>query len=163
MRPNVDTGQLGERWRRFDLLLACGFIAFVFTSLLFDSQPALGITPRADGPLLVRLNHLFASRVDPILLDPPLYFRLMCGISAFVYGPFYIVLAYALIRRRAWIRVPALVYASTILYSLVVITGEALFGPVKPLHWPFFLLAYTPYLIFPGLLFWRMLQAEERS
>jgi hypothetical protein len=52
----------------------------------------------------------------------------MAVISPLVYLPFYAVASYALIRRRNWIRVPGIIWASCLLYSMVVILAEELFG-----------------------------------
>lgn len=143
--------------RSFDWLFVVGFGVFVATSLLFDVQTALDLDmhdPSANP--LVQANAWFARTVDPILLDPPLWFRVMCGVSAFVYGPFYIVLVYAFVRGRDWIRVPALMYASAILLSMVVVWAEAAFGSVRPRDLPFFMAVYAPYALLPVALIARM-------
>lgn len=148
------------RKRPGDLFFTLCFASFAMTSFLFDSQVALNIPQSADGPLLVRLNHWFASTADPILLKPPLALRTMITISAFVYGPFYLVLVYAFARKKNWIRIPALMYAATIVYSFAPIFVQTVWGDTRPTHLPLFLALYLPYLIVPLLLIYRMRHPE---
>src|SRR5579859_4151450 len=63
---------------------------------------------------------LFYSQWDPAFLERPLWLRIICGIDLFLFGPFYLLLIYALVKRRAWIRVPALMYVAAIVYSTIV-------------------------------------------
>lgn len=85
--------------------------------------------------------------------------RLATGLSAFLYGPFYLVLVHALLRARDWIQLPAVIYATMI----AAITGILVFG-VEFFGEPQWrcqnvpkLLAYnTPYVVVPLLLLIRM-------
>ena len=45
----------------------------------------------------------------------------MCFLSAFLFGPFYVVLVYSFIKGKNWIRPFALVYAGMIIESMIVI------------------------------------------
>jgi EXPERA (EXPanded EBP superfamily) len=96
-----------------------GFLAlFAFTSLVMEPYFVFGVDyHRAGDPFAAAW--LFYSRWDPAFLDRPLFLRIICGIDLFVFGPFYLVLIYALIKRREWIRVPALMYVAAIVYSTV--------------------------------------------
>lgn len=146
--------------RPVDLFFVVCFSCFAMTSFLFDSQVALNIPQSADGNILVRINFWFASTADPILLKPPLALRTMITISAFVYGPFYLVLVYAFVREKGWIRIPALMYAATIIYSFAPIFVQTVWGDTRPTHLPLFLALYLPYLIIPSLLIVRMRKAD---
>src|SRR4051812_49912145 len=78
-----------------------------------------------DSPnALARANYWYAIDADPLFMHPPVWMRFVTGLSAFVYGPFYVVLVYALIRGRNWIQLPAVMYAT----AISVITGVVVFG-----------------------------------
>lgn len=90
--------------------------------------------------------------------DTPLWLRIMCGIDAFVFGPFYLVLIYALVRRRSWIRVPALLYGAAIVYSTAVYFGYEILDPANraEANLVAVFLVNIPFTIVPLLLIWRM-------
>jgi len=54
---------------------------------------------RATDPL-GRAWYFYARTWDPLFLDPPVYMRVMTGIDVWVYGPIYLMLNYAFLRRR---------------------------------------------------------------
>ncbi len=136
------------------------FVIFAITSGISDAIPTLGIemTPDSANPL-ARANYWYAVDADPLFMHPPVWMRLVTGLSAFVYGPFYLVLAWALVKGKNWIQLPAVIYA-TMISSLtgIVVFGVEFFGepqfqtpnPVK------FLSFNTPYVVIPLLLLARM-------
>lgn len=144
--------------RGIDRILLALSVCFAATSLLFDRMAALEPGPLAPATGGLRgLFYWWGSTYDPLIVLNPLWLQIMSGISAFVFGPFYILLAYALVKRRAWIRWPAVVYAAVMLYSMVVFLGVHSFGePRPPVLWLVALL-YAPYVLFPLALLWRML------
>jgi hypothetical protein len=100
---------------------------------------------------------------DDFLLADNAFARVTTAISGFVYGPFYLVLVYAFVRGRNWIRVPALIYAGAILHGMIEYTAWE-FGigpaPTRPLvFWAF----NGPYALVPALLVWRMWRDEPFS
>lgn len=149
-------GQPGPR--AIDRALIAVALGFATTSLLFDRMAAIEpgpIEPATGG--LKGAFYWYASTYDPLIVQNPLWLQIMSGVSAFVFGPFYLLLAYALWRRRAWIRLPALAYASVMLYSMVVFLGVHSFGePRPPMLW-LVVLVYLPYVLFPIALLARML------
>lgn len=153
--------------RLYDRVLLAFALVFASTSLLFDRMAALEpgpLAPTSEG--LRGLFYWWGSTYDPLIVLNPLWLQIMSGISAFVFGPFYVALAYALVRRRPWIRGPALAYCAAMLYSMVVFLGVHSFGePRPPVLWLVALL-YAPYVIFPLALLRRMLPGppfEERT
>lgn len=142
--------------RPLDLGLAVVFSVFAVTSLVFDMMTALDIPLQGSTNPLAQATLSYATTVDPLLLQNPLFLRLMCVVSAFVMGPFYLVLVYALVKSRPWIRLPSIVYASAILYSMVIYLGVELLGDTPPLNLPAFLGATLPYVIAPLVLLVRM-------
>jgi hypothetical protein len=83
--------------RPFDVFLAMVFAVFAVTTAMADFMPTLGVELTADSPNpLVRMNYAYAADTDPLFLRHPLWMRLVTGLSAFVYAPFYVVLVWAL-------------------------------------------------------------------
>jgi hypothetical protein len=142
--------------RRGDWLFVVGFGAFACTSILFDIQTALDVDLTEPANPLVAAYASFAELADPMLFAPPLWFRIFCAMSAFVYGPFYVVLAVAFVRGWNAIRLPALLYCGAVELSMVVCFGVALFGEPHPSSWPIFIAAYAPYALLPAALTHRL-------
>ncbi len=108
--------------RKYDLFFIVMFSAFAFTSFAADMVNAVMRPDPASGYFWARAAyHAYALGCDPLLIANPLWLRTMCAISAFVFGPFYLVLVYSFIRGRNWIRPFALVYAGMIIESMIVI------------------------------------------
>jgi hypothetical protein len=151
---------LSLRDRRIDIFFAVVFAAFTVTSVISDLLPTIGV--RFDRPspnFFVNSNYWYAHDADPLFMHPPDWMRIVTGLSAFVYMPFYIVLVYALVTAKNWIQLPAVIYATMI----VTLTGVVVFGvefwgepairtgnPVK------FLAFNLPYVLIPLLLLIRM-------
>ena len=52
----------------------------------------------------------------------------MMVVSPFLYTPFYLAGMYAIWKGKDWIRVPVLMYSAMLLYSLMAIIGENVYG-----------------------------------
>lgn len=150
--------------RKFDYFFVVMFSLFFITSMISDAIPTLGFEMRPDSPNpLVRANYNYAYQCDPLFLAPPVWMRFVTGLSAFVYGPFYLVLVYAFIKGKNWIHVPAIMYGT----AISVITGVIVFG-VEFLGEPEwrcqnpgkFLPLNLPYVLIPILLIIRMRKAQ---
>ncbi|MFO0594561.1 MAG: emopamil-binding family protein [Myxococcaceae bacterium] len=152
---NLPLGQ-----RRIDIFFAIVFVLFAVTSGISDAIPTLGIEMTPDSPnALARANYWYAIDADPLFMHPPVWMRFVTGLSAFVYGPFYLVLAWCLVKGKNWIQLPAVIYA-TMISSItgVIVFGVEFFGepefrtlnPVK------FLSFNSPYVLLPLLLLVRM-------
>lgn len=85
--------------------------------------------------------------------------RFVTGLSAFAYGPFYLLLAWCLVKGKNWIQLPAVIYATMIsTITGIVVFGVEFFGepefrtqnPVK------FLSLNLPYVLIPLALLIRM-------
>ena len=155
-----ESANLPLKDRRIDLFFAVLFLVFAVTSGISDAVPTLGIemSPDSSNPL-ARANYWYAIDADPLFMHPPVWMRFVTGLSTFVYGPFYLVLAYALIKGKNWIQLPAVIYA-TMISSItgIIVFGVEFFGepewqtpnPVK------FLAFNLPYVLVPLLLLVRM-------
>ena len=89
---------------------------------------------------------------DPLLCANPLWFRVMCFVSPFIYAPFYLVAVYAIVKGLEWIRVPLLAISSGLLYSLTVILIEQVWGRYASHNVPLVLAAYATYWLLPIVL-----------
>jgi hypothetical protein len=63
----------------------------------------------------------YALGNDPLLIANPTFLRVMTAISAFLFGPFYVVLVVAFVTGKNWIRPFALLYAGMIIESMIVL------------------------------------------
>lgn len=140
-----------------DRLFIVAFPIFAFTSLILEQWIVWGVDLRTATDPLGQAWGWYARTLDPLLLDRRLSIRVMFGIDAFVFGPFYLVLFYAFLRRRNWIRLPALLYGSMMFYSVVVyILMEAFSKHATETNLALVLLIGAPYTIVPLLLIYRM-------
>ncbi len=148
------------RDRKIDIFFAFVFVMFAVTSGISDLVPTLGIEMAPDSPNpLARANYWYAIDADPLFMHPPVWMRFVTGLSTFVYGPFYLVLAYALIKGKNWIQLPAVIYATMIsTITGIIVFGVEFFGEPQ---WQTqnavkFLSFNIPYVALPILLLIRM-------
>lgn len=117
------------RERKLDWFFIIVFSLFTFTSFAADAVNAVSRPSPESGYFWARaVYELYAVGNDPLLIANPMYLRAMTFLSAFVFGPFYIVLVYAFIRGRNWIRPLALVYAGMIIESMIVLLAAEFAG-----------------------------------
>ena len=148
MNPTLPISQ-----RRLDVFFAIMLLLFAATSFGMDAFGAMGIdwahTRHPLGPTLVE----FGKTVDRVYLmtDSP-WVRMILGFSGFVFGPLKLVLAVGLLKDWRWVRGPGLALMGAYLYSTLVYTAVALWGPAPSLA-PITLLAVTsPYAVIPAWL-----------
>ena len=89
--------------------------------------------------------------------------QMMSGISAFIFGPFYLVMIYAFVRGLNWIRIPAWCWATAMLYSMVVHMTMEFVGPYPPTNVLLLLAIYAPYAALPIATAWRLRKHEPFS
>jgi len=84
------------------------------------------------------------------------YLRINTGISGMVYGPFYLLLVFAFIKGKNWIRIPAFIYVGAMMHGMTeFVIGEYWLGP--PPGRPIIFWAFNgPYGVIPLLLAYRM-------
>lgn len=148
--------------RPFDALLVFWFCVFAVTSLVYEQYIVFDVDLSSATGIFGRSWYWYASSFDPIFLDTPLWLRIMCTIDAYVFGPFYLVLIYAFVRGRNWIRVPALLYGSAIIYSTAVYFGWEFLDAANraEANLAAVFVVNIPYTIVPLLLLWRMRSPE---
>lgn len=82
----------------------------------------------------------------------------MSMISPFVYMPFYVVVIYAFITEKEWIRIPCLMWGWGLLLTMLVILREQLYGPYPTKNLPLFLMGYGGYLVMPVVVMLRVIR-----
>lgn len=151
--PLPDTLELRDRPR--DRLFIAGFLMFAATSFLVDRLAALDVDVCGEQRMWGALCW-YGRNLDPLYLANPQWLRVMSGISAWVFGPMYLVMAWAFWRGVEAIRIPAIVWAVAILYSMVVHLWMEFFGDHPPPNIPILLAIYLPYVALPVALVWRV-------
>jgi len=148
------------RDRKIDVFLAVVFSAFTVTSLISDLLPTVGVDfSKPSGNFFVNSNYWYAHDADPLFMHPPDWMRIVTGLSAFGYLPFYLVLVFALLTGRNWIQLPSVIYATMIVtLTGIVVFGVEFFGePALRTGNPAKFLAFNlPYVLVPLLLLVRM-------
>ncbi|GAA5190645.1 hypothetical protein GCM10023322_46300 [Rugosimonospora acidiphila] len=151
---------LALRDRRVDIFFAVVFAAFTVTSVISDLLPTVGVNfSHPSSNFFVNSNYWYAHDADPLFMHPPTWMRIVTGLSAFGYMPFYVVLVFSLLTGKNWIQLPSVIYA-TMIVSLtgIVVFGVEFFGePAWRTHNPAKFLAFNlAYVLVPLLLLIRM-------
>ncbi|HWU47374.1 MAG TPA: emopamil-binding family protein [Humibacter sp.] len=155
-----DPANLPLRKRAVDIVFIVIFAAFAVTSLISDLLPTIGVDiSHPSSNFFVNSNWWYAHDADPLFMSPPVWMRIVTGLSAFAYLPFYVLLVISLVRGWNWIQLPSVIYATMIsAITGVIVFGVEFFGEpqwVTPLPAKF--LAFNlPYVLFPLLLLARM-------
>lgn len=151
--PNVNTLELIDRPK--DRWFIVGFWVFACTSLFVDRLAALDVDFCAEQRLWGSLCW-YGHNLDPLFLANPQWLRVMSGISAWVFGPMYLLFAWAFWRGVDAVRLPAIAWAIAMIYSMVVHLWMELFGDHPPPHPGLLLAIYLPYLVLPFVVLWRL-------
>ena len=101
-------------------------------------------------------THWWGDTFDPVLMARPVWWKVTIWIDALLFGPFYAVAIAALVRGWAWIRVPALLWAATMLTNVSIILGEEAFGEHRTPQLAMVLMANAGWVIFPLLVIFRV-------
>ncbi len=156
----IDPPNLPFRERKIDIFFAVLFVVFAITSGISDAVPTLGIEMSPDSPNpLARANYWYAIDADPLFMHPPVWMRFVTGLSTFVYGPFYLLLSWCLVKGKNWIQLPAVIYGTMIsTITGIIVTGVEFFGEpqYQTQNAPKFLALNLPYILLPMLLVARM-------
>jgi hypothetical protein len=148
------------RRRGIDIFFIAIFSLFIVTSLISDLLPTIGVDfTRPSSNFFSNSNYWYAHDADPLFMHPPTWMRIVTGLSAFLYMPFYIVLVAALARGWNWIQLPSVIYATLIAgITGVIVFGVEFFGEpeFQTLNAGKFLAFNLPYVLVPLLLLVRM-------
>lgn len=146
------------RERPADAVLVFWFAIFAFTSFVYEPFITFAVDLSASTSFVGRSWYWYASMFDPVFLDTPLWLRIMCTIDFVIFGPCYVVLIYAFVKERDWVRTPALIYGAAIVYSTLVYFGWELIDADNRAHANLLavVLVNIPYTIVPLALMWRV-------
>ncbi|XP_029028140.1 sigma intracellular receptor 2 [Betta splendens] len=152
--------------RVLELIFFLYFASHIPITLFIDLQALLPghVYPE---PLQALLRWYAEEFKDPMVLDPPHWFKSFIFCEALLQMPFFPVAAYAFLKGGCkWIRTPAIVYSTHVATSLIPILAHILFYefPVKPHAGPqtlqerwLLMSIYAPYLLVPVLILLTML------
>ncbi|XP_034556238.1 sigma intracellular receptor 2 [Notolabrus celidotus] len=152
--------------RVLEIIFFFYFASHIPITLFIDLQALLPghVFPQQLKDLL----HWYAEDFkDPMVLDPPEWFRSFIFCEALVQLPFFPIAAYAFLKGGCkWIRTPAIIYSTHVATTLVPILAHILFYqfPLEPHAGPqtlkerwLLVSIYAPYLLIPVLLLLTML------
>jgi hypothetical protein len=148
--------------RKRDWLFVGAFAFFAFSSFFSDAWHALGLL---EGDQFWAVANRWYAEVagDAFFAADHRYVRVNTAISGFVYGPFYLVLVYAFVRGKNWVRTPALIYVGAMLHGFTeYVVYEYWIGP-PPREALIFWAFNGPYAVIPFLLGVRMWKADPFS
>ena len=107
------------------------------------------------GPV-IHAVHWWGTHFDPLLMARPPFWLMTIWIDVLYFGPFYAFAIYAFVRGRAWIRVPALVWAGMMSANVLILMMEERFGTYASPHLPIVLAANAPWLLLALATIWRL-------
>ena len=103
-------------------------------------------------PLVKALHEIWAPSFDNLVTARPVFYKTYMWMEVFFFGPFYLIASIAILKKKDWIRIPCIIYASVMICKIIVLMAEGTFGQWKspcPLVYD---LAHSVYLIIPALL-----------
>ncbi|XP_073674299.1 sigma intracellular receptor 2 [Garra rufa] len=152
--------------RVLEIIFFLYFLSHIPITLMVDLQPLL---PEHLYPSELKnlLQWYAAEFKDPMMMDPPFWFKSFVFCEAFVQLPFFPIAAYAFLKGGCkWIRTPAIIYSVHVATTLIPILSHVLFYnfPTAPHPGPQTLKErltlvsiYAPYLIIPVMILLTML------
>ncbi|XP_029468409.1 sigma intracellular receptor 2 isoform X2 [Rhinatrema bivittatum] len=141
------------------------FFSHIPITLLIDLQILLPANLYPQG-LIDLLKWYTLTFKDPLMMQPPPWFLTFVYCEALLQLPFFPVAAYAFYKGGCkWIRIPAIVYSTHVVTSVLTIIVELLFsdfptfkvGPLRLQERLTLVSVYAPYLLIPLLLLNTML------
>ncbi|MGE5262464.1 MAG: EXPERA domain-containing protein [Acidobacteriota bacterium] len=138
------------------------FITYVVDiEQLIIPDPSHFIYPLWPPPPAVDAIHWWGRTFDPVLLARPVWWKVTIWIDALFFGPFYLFGIYAYTKAKEWIRIPSIIYASTMLTVVTIILGEEMFGQHATPQLPIVMLANLPWLVFPIYMLYRSVRSTR--
>jgi EXPERA (EXPanded EBP superfamily) len=120
------------RERRRDWFFVVMFTLFASTSFLTDPVTLLGRPDPNSRWFMSRF--VYHSGTDSLIYVAPRFVQVTVGTSAVLFGVFYLVLIYAFVRGREWIRLPAVFYAGMVVMGTGVYLAVGLLGDAPLFH-----------------------------
>lgn len=102
------------------------------------------------------MYHWWVPTADPVLGVNPIWAKFLAAVSPILYLPFYVIAIRAFWKGSNWIRVPCLIWASLMIFTIALIASEQYWGIWKCPNWGIWFSGYGPYALFPFLLIYRV-------
>uniref|UniRef100_A0A7S0V657 EXPERA domain-containing protein n=1 Tax=Polytomella parva TaxID=51329 RepID=A0A7S0V657_9CHLO len=127
------------------------FLFHIPTTILIDSQ---GLIPRHLFPswAVTLFDWHVAQNDDFLLRENRPWFKSLVYCECFIQLPFFFLASYAFLKKRNWIRIPALIYGVHVSTTMAPILYEILFGDNFSDKRYQLALIYAPYLAIPFML-----------
>jgi EXPERA (EXPanded EBP superfamily) len=130
------------------------FITYIVdVEQLIIPNPSNFTYPLWPPPAAVDLIHWWGRTFDPVLLARPAWWKVTIWIDSLFFGPFYID---TYVTGKDWIRIPSIIYGSTLITNVLIILGEEIYGIHATPRLPVVILANLPWLLFPIFIIYRM-------
>ena len=146
------------RQRRLDVIFVGFFVInLTFVTYIFDlecltiSDPVHFRYPLWPPRPFVDLVHWYGRHFDPLLMARPAFWRMTMWIDVLFFGPFYVLAIYAFVRGRDWIRLPAVLWAGTMMANVAMIMLEEWHGIYRTNHLAFVAALNVPWFFLPLL------------
>jgi hypothetical protein len=150
--------------RPLDLGLVMFFSVSVAYGFLFSLPEGLGVPVAEDSPWPpLRALYDWAVAQEPAHLDPPPQLIASCLFDGLFQAPILTAIIYGIVRSRAWVRTPALIYAGAATTNMFFYFFETFFGPHPPPELAVYLPFNLPWLIAPIVLGWRLRKSRPFS
>ena len=163
MRRSISLRERPIDW----LLLGFFVINLGFITYIVDIEQ-LVIADRAhfEYPLwpphaMVDLVHWWGDHFDPLLIARPPRWRATIWLDSTLFGPFYAVAIYALVKGKEWIRVPAIFWSGVMFANVSIIMFEEFFGPHRTPERFTVTMANLPWWTLPLVVTWRFARKEH--
>ncbi len=151
------------RRRPLDAAIAVFFLVnLVFISYFVDlEQVVIPDTSHFTYPVwpprfLVDAAHRYGATVDPLVDARPVWWRVTIWMDVLLFGPYYAVAAYALLRSRSWIRIPSIMWATAMLTNVAIILSEEAWGAHATRHLGAVVASNAAWIVFPLAVLGRM-------
>ena len=109
----------------------------------------------------VDIVHWWEGHFDPLLLARPAWYQATIWIDVLLFGPFYAIAIYAFLKRKNWIRLPAIIYSAIMVTNVTIILFEEIWGPHASAHPLIPVLANAAWFIFPFIITARMWRNDQ--
>ena len=103
-------------------------------------------------PFVQALHTVWAANFDRLVLARPVFYKTYMWMEVFFFGPFYLVASVAILKKKDWIRIPCIIYASVMICKIVVLMAEGTFGQWKSPQPLVYDLAHSFYILIPAWL-----------
>lgn len=145
--------------RPLDILLIAFYAISATYGLLFSLPEALGVPVSADSPwppLRMLYDWSIAEEPTQLLQPLPVFLRSATIMDGFIHSPFLLVLIYALVKGKNWIRPWAILFAGSSVTNMHYYFMHTLLSDTPPPNTAYYLLFNLPWMLMPMLLAWRL-------